>query len=450
MHLVRSGHSWSGNERNCVFLNVTPVDVERNAVPQFANASAVTGLDAPDDGRGLAIVDWDQDGDLDLWFRNRTAPRLRLMRNLTNEIAPDDQHITLRLVGTTCNRDAIGARAELDVSADGSSTKRIVRSVRAGDGFLSQSSTRLHFGIKQGAEVKRLIVGWPGGDREEFSGISVGASFEIKQGTGRAIRLEPRKPVRLAAKPYAPQPATAAARIVLPGRIACPPIDWKSDAQANAVPFSVGETATLMVFWTSSCPNCRRELSDIAEHRAAFNEKGLNVVAICLDGLDQPEGTPSDDNDDAKQFLQSIDFPFLAVHATRKAIERVRLFQNALFGKYPDFVVPLSFLVDSQGQVVCIYRGAFSHQTLLNDRALVEQDDTTLRILAPPLVGTWITEPATRTQIANFIAGRTVATDPELALRYYEWAIEVEQDVNRRKTLQDRIDQLKLIAAGRD
>ncbi len=73
MRLVRQGRSWSGYERNCAFLNTrgTP----------FADVSAVSGLDFADDGRAVAVVDWDLDGDLDLWLRNRTAPRLRLMLN---------------------------------------------------------------------------------------------------------------------------------------------------------------------------------------------------------------------------------------------------------------------------------------------------------------------------------------------------------------------------------
>ena len=70
---LRNGQSWSGNERHCVFLNT--------GTPHFADASAVTGLDFPDDGRGLAVCDWDHDGDLDVWLRNRTGPRLRLMLN---------------------------------------------------------------------------------------------------------------------------------------------------------------------------------------------------------------------------------------------------------------------------------------------------------------------------------------------------------------------------------
>ena len=40
------GASWSGHERNCVFLNTSDL--------RFANISAVSGLDFDDDGRGLA------------------------------------------------------------------------------------------------------------------------------------------------------------------------------------------------------------------------------------------------------------------------------------------------------------------------------------------------------------------------------------------------------------
>ena len=60
-------------ERHCCFLNTRG--------PVFANVSAVSGLDLIDDGRGLALVDWDHDGDLDAWISNRNAPRLRLLRN---------------------------------------------------------------------------------------------------------------------------------------------------------------------------------------------------------------------------------------------------------------------------------------------------------------------------------------------------------------------------------
>ena len=48
---------------------------------RFANVSAVSGIDFPEDGRALCLVDWDHDGDLDFWLSNRTAPQLRFLRN---------------------------------------------------------------------------------------------------------------------------------------------------------------------------------------------------------------------------------------------------------------------------------------------------------------------------------------------------------------------------------
>ena len=72
VQLVRDGHSWSGHERNRLFLN-------RGGA--FSDVSVISGLDHDGDGRALAVVDWDRDGDLDLCYRNRTAPRLKLMLN---------------------------------------------------------------------------------------------------------------------------------------------------------------------------------------------------------------------------------------------------------------------------------------------------------------------------------------------------------------------------------
>ena len=64
---VDAGTSWSGNERNNLFLNLG----KEGAVPDFADASALMGFDFPDDSRGLVSLDWDFDGDLDFITTNR-------------------------------------------------------------------------------------------------------------------------------------------------------------------------------------------------------------------------------------------------------------------------------------------------------------------------------------------------------------------------------------------
>ena len=175
--LVRAGKSFSGNERNCCYLNV---DGQR-----FANVSSVTGFDLADDTRALATVDWDRDGDLDIWSTNRTAPRLRFLRN---DVASDNRVFQLRLQGTRSNRDAIGARVELHVEHP--TPAILVRQLNAGEGFLSQSSKLLHFGLGRKSQIERIVVHWPSGTSETLEGPELNDpptnAYELIEGQGPA------------------------------------------------------------------------------------------------------------------------------------------------------------------------------------------------------------------------------------------------------------------------
>ncbi|NIP94492.1 MAG: hypothetical protein GWO24_14035, partial [Akkermansiaceae bacterium] len=70
---IGEGRSFSGHEKNCCFLNT--------GGGRFADVSAAVGLAFDDDGRAVSVCDWDFDGRQDLWVTNRTAPRVRLLRN---------------------------------------------------------------------------------------------------------------------------------------------------------------------------------------------------------------------------------------------------------------------------------------------------------------------------------------------------------------------------------
>ena len=148
--LIETGGSWSGRERNCCFLNLG------GDLP-FADVSYASGFDFPDDARAVASVDWDHDGDLDLWVTNRTAPRLRFLRN---NGSPGQRGLLVRLQGTSGNRDAIGARLEL--SESGGDARPLVRFVTAGSGYLAQSSKWVHFGVGAADGSFRLTIRWPG------------------------------------------------------------------------------------------------------------------------------------------------------------------------------------------------------------------------------------------------------------------------------------------------
>ncbi len=433
MQMVRQGSSWSGNERNCVFLNCTKMSNS----PRFANMSAVSGLDFPDDGRAVAIVDWDHDGDLDVWFRNRTAPRLRLMRNRSKELAGSYSSVGVRLIGTTSNRDAVGARVELVLDGTGDN-RRLVQTVRAGSEFLSQSTKWIHFGLGD-AVARKLIVDWPGGTREEFIGIEAAGRYKITQGSGQASMMGQRREISLRGQNLQPLTASAAARIVLPTKISMPTLVLARGDGSQHATFQPNSRPCLIVFWISSCPNCVAELTDLTKHQADLDAADVDVLAVCLDGLDASAGASESQMTAANEILKKISFPFDSTGTTVETIDLVRHFQNALFNKYPEFVVPLSFLTDSNGQVVSIYRGAISHDVVVQDQQLMHQSEEARRNLATPLTGSWITKPATPSQMAEFVARRIYARAPDEGLRYYESAMNLALDKNRKDQLGKRI-----------
>ena len=62
--MINRGASFSGNERNCFFTNTGN---------GFVETASIMGIDFPDDGRAVARVDWDNNGDQDLWITNCIA-----------------------------------------------------------------------------------------------------------------------------------------------------------------------------------------------------------------------------------------------------------------------------------------------------------------------------------------------------------------------------------------
>ena len=81
---IRRGEPWSGNERNAAFVSVR----DRADRLGLVDAAPLLGLDDPGDGRAAARIDIDFDGDDDLVLSQRTAPRLRIMRNGLADGAP--------------------------------------------------------------------------------------------------------------------------------------------------------------------------------------------------------------------------------------------------------------------------------------------------------------------------------------------------------------------------
>jgi enediyne biosynthesis protein E4 len=137
-----------------------------------------SALARPYVGRGLATGDYDDDGDTDVLLLCVGEPP-RLLRN---DGGNRGSWIGVGLVGTSGNRDAVGAR--VTVTAGGRSRTK----VRAGGtSYLSASDPRLLFGLGEAPTVEQVEVRWPGGRVERFGALAARRYVTLKEGDGKAV-----------------------------------------------------------------------------------------------------------------------------------------------------------------------------------------------------------------------------------------------------------------------
>src|SRR3954471_11727281 len=178
----------------------------------FDEISGTLGLDLDQDGRSFALIDVDGDGDQDLAvMAARQAPQLRIFRNdfvADAAGAARAASIAVRLVGTTSNRDAVGARVTVE-------TDRIKRTriVQAGSGFLSEHSKELLIGLGASQRILRVTVDWPSGGTQVFTDVPLNARLRITEGGS------------IESRPTAPRAAPAVTAAVLPAAVA-PAATW--------------------------------------------------------------------------------------------------------------------------------------------------------------------------------------------------------------------------------
>jgi hypothetical protein len=156
-----------------------PKEVYRNLGDgTFDEVSGRLGSDLriPRSARGAAFGDFDSDGDIDVLSINRNAPP-----NLYRNGGVEGHHwVGLRLEGVTVNRDAIGARVELDAGG-----RTQFDEVRSGGSFLSHNDMRIVFGLATTDRVDAIRVRWPDGRTEVFAEVGVDRYVVLREGEGK-------------------------------------------------------------------------------------------------------------------------------------------------------------------------------------------------------------------------------------------------------------------------
>ena len=208
----------------------------------FVDASFRSGLAAtlgPYLGWGVGLVDFDNDGPLDLFianghvypdiartgmstyrqrnqvFRNNGAGRFQHITNdvggpllleqssrgaafgdydndgdidilvsvldeapmlLRNETSAN-HWITVSLEGGKSNRSAIGAKVTIEAAG-----RRQIAEVRSGGSYISQNDLRVHFGLGPSTVIDRLAIRWPSGSLDTATRVAVDRMYHAREG----------------------------------------------------------------------------------------------------------------------------------------------------------------------------------------------------------------------------------------------------------------------------
>lgn len=402
------GASWSGRERNCVYLNLGD--------REFANVSASSGADFLDDARCAIAMDWDGDGRRDLVVKGRTGPRVRILRNQ----AEDSGHfLNLRLRAGGPIPDAIGAR--VDVELEG---RRIRRRVYAGTGFLAQGSRVLHFGLGDHAEPVTLHVQWPDGTREKLENVAIDRNAVLAQGETTLRGAVIPKADGLAGLGALPleTPKQGVRRVVLADKLPLAPLPLPSFEDGQRRLASFAGKPVLVNVWATWCQGCRVELAEFEKRSQELEAAGLAIVPMTSDegaaGLAKAKTVIADHG--LAEHAGYADGPFLS------ALDVILI---EVLGRHDDLPMPTSLLFDGAGQLVTVYLGPPGVDRILEDVAKVKKMNPRVASCARLSDGRWLSRPERdfgtlsqvfqqlgRPQLAGFLAeharARALARQP--------------------------------------
>ncbi|HUI43332.1 MAG TPA: FG-GAP-like repeat-containing protein [Terriglobia bacterium] len=367
--LIRSDSTWAGYQRNVFYLN--------NHDGTFSEVSGTAGLDFRDDSRAFALTDFDHDGRLELFLKNRSGPQVRVLRTRGPALGAT---IAIRLRGTTSNRDAVGAVVTVEAAG-----RRQKKMLRAGSGFVSQHTKELFFGLGASAGPARVQVRWPGGGTQEFNEVPANHRIEIEEGRPdfRAMPFAAGRP--------APAPSAPPKSVELPSAVETwlveptPAPDFELPGlDGRSVKLSgLRGRPVLLYFWTLDAEPCRAGILHLYRARNRWSARGLQVVSVNVDGATRA----GDRRDFAREqgFRSSPAFELVA--ATDDVAGIYNLLFRYLYDRRRNLGLPASFLVDRSGDIVKAYQNRLDVERLAADLDLIPASEEARIRLALPFPG---------------------------------------------------------------
>ena len=363
-HLSQFGRQhWNAHERTFAYGN-------RGGF-KFDDVTLASGIGFADDGRALVTADLDRDGRLDLVFRNRTSPILRVLQG----IHKGGGWVSLTLTGEAPNLDAIGAGVRLEAGG----VVRMAR-VTAGDGFLGSATKSVHFGLGELEAVDAVSVTWPDGTVESFDVKPGGAA--LLNGAWSLVKSNSQP--QLLSRGEAPMPALDRSLLdpmpaAEPGplNVRVPLLEefplgaWRlpfflsqsssPEDGARRIDEASGPSGTFVFAWSTKWPSSVQAVEQLRAVEAQLEAAGIRVHPLCMDGVR--------DEAAALEVLGQAGFDdeHLGGRITRIGRAVIELVASRTLAPYDDVPLPLGLLFDAEGDLVCMNVGGLDLVSLLDD-----------------------------------------------------------------------------------
>jgi hypothetical protein len=145
-----------------------------NVGGRFRDVSAQAGpaLQAERVGRGLAVADFDNDGNLDVAISSVGRPAVLLK----NQGTGGGNWIIIRVLGSKSNGFGLGATARVQTS-----NGLQVREINNVASYLSANGIPLHVGLGAVKTIQQIEVLWPSGTRQVLKDVAVNQILVIKE-----------------------------------------------------------------------------------------------------------------------------------------------------------------------------------------------------------------------------------------------------------------------------
>ena len=403
--LLRSDYSWSGRQRNVFFANL------RDGV--FANVAGALGLDLIDDCRAFSLADIDGDGRLEVIFKNRTGPQVRILRN---DLEGLPSALAVRLHGVRSNRDAIGA--SVTVQAGG---MRQTKFVAAGSGFASQHTRELFFGLGDWKGELSIEVRWPSGVVDRHEHVASGGRIRLKEGSS-SCEVKPfspsLRPSAVTAAARAPSAEGATIRTWLIQPLVVPDLTLRDFSGQPRSLTALRGRPVLVTFLRSGCDGSLRQTRALLSGLQTLSAAGIELFVVAMtDAQDAASPTSSIDADLPPDTLE---LPVAVANQHTAGAWNVQF--RYLFDRRRDMPIPASFLLNASGECICVYQGVILPAQVAGDLISAPQNHEQRMARALPFSGPYYGPPMAHDYLSFGIAFAQAGFEPQ-AQKAFQQAI---------------------------